>query len=223
MRELIKEFVKAVSESMPILEPIYEFGSFQTEGQEVWADLRPLFPGKKYIGCDMRWGKGVDLILNLHDIELPDSTAGTVLMLDTLEHVEFCRKAMSEVYRILKPGGVAIISSVMYFPIHEYPSDYWRFTPEGFRSLLNQFSYSTVDFLGEEDSPHTVVGIGIKEKNVSTAEAQLISNKINDWKISVTPPHQEPGDPNPTKEFLKLFIPPILLQTYRKFKNGSVS
>ena len=149
MRESIRDFVKAASGSIPIPEPIYEFGSFQVEGQEAIADLRPLFPGKKYIGCDMRSGKGVDLLLNLHDIELPDSMAGTVLVLDTLEHVEFCRRAMSEVYRILKPGGVAIISSVMYFPIHEYPSDYWRFTPEGFRSLLNQFSYSMVDFLGK--------------------------------------------------------------------------
>ena len=221
MRESIRDFVRAVSESIPILEPIYEFGSFQVDGQEAIADLRPLFPGKKYIGCDMRSGKGVDLLLNLHDIDLPDSTAGTVLALDTLEHVEFCRRAMSEVYRILKPGGVAIISSVMYFPIHEYPSDYWRFTPEGFRSLLNQFSYSTVDFLGKEDSPHTVVGIGIKEKDVSTAEAQRISSKINDWKISVT--QLEMGNPSPTKEFLKLFIPPIFLQAYRKLNNGRYS
>ena len=221
MRELIKEFVKAVSESMPILEPIYEFGSFQTEGQEVWADLRPLFPGKKYIGCDMRWGKGVDLILNLHDIELPDSTAGTVLALDTLEHVEFCRRAMSEVHRILKPGGIAIISSVMYFPIHDYPSDYWRFTPEGFRSLLNQFSYSMVDFLGKEDSPHTVVGMGIKQREVSTTEAQLISRKINDWKMSVT--QSEMIEPKPVKEFVKLFVPPIMLQAYRKLNNGGRS
>jgi len=214
MRQNIRDFVKAASGSIPIPEPIYEFGSFQVEGQEAIADLRPLFPGKKYIGCDMRSGKGVDLLLNLHDIELPDSTAGTVLALDTLEHVEFCRRAMSEVYRILKPGGVVIISSVMYFPIHEYPSDYWRFTPEGFRSLLNQFSYSMVDFLGKEDSPHTVVGIGIKEKNVAIAKAELISKKINDWKISMT--QLEMGHPNTTKEFLKLFIPPILLQAYRK-------
>jgi hypothetical protein len=221
MRESIRDFVKGVSESVPILEPIYEFGSFQVEGQEAIADLRPSFPGKKYIGCDMRSGKGVDLLLNLHDIDLPDSTAGTVLALDTLEHVEFCRRAMSELYRILKPGGVAIISSVMYFPIHDYPSDYWRFTPEGFKSLLNQFSYSTVNFVGKEDSPHTVVGIGIKEKDVSAVDAQRISSMINDWKASVT--QLEMDNPHPTKEFLKLFIPPILLQAYRKLNNGRYS
>jgi hypothetical protein len=221
MRESINEFVKAVSGSIPILEPIYEFGSFQVEGQEAIADLRPLFPGKKYIGCDMRPGKGVDLLLNLHDIELPDSSAGTVLLLDTLEHVEFCRRAMSEVHRILKPGGIAIISSVMYFPIHDYPSDYWRFTPEGFRSLLNQFSYSMVDFLGKEDSPHTVVGMGIKQREVSTTEAQLISRKINDWKMSVT--QSEMIEPKPVKEFVKLFVPPIMLQAYRKLNNGGRS
>ena len=58
----------------------------------------------------------------------------------------------------------------------------------------------------------------MKEKNVSTAEAQLISKKINDWKISMTPPDM--NKPDPTKEFLKLFIPPILLQAYRRFNKA---
>ena len=35
MRELIKEFVKIVSETIPIKEPIVEFGSLQVQSQEV--------------------------------------------------------------------------------------------------------------------------------------------------------------------------------------------
>ena len=56
MRESIKEFVKIVSETLPIPEPIFEFGSLQVPGQEGFADLRPIFPNKKYIGCDIREG-----------------------------------------------------------------------------------------------------------------------------------------------------------------------
>lgn len=162
MRKLIKQFVQICGECLPIPEPIYEFGSLQVPGQEGFADLRPFFPNAEYVGCDMRMGPGVDKILNLHDIDLKDGSVGTVLILDTLEHVEFPRKAMDEIYRILKPNGLVIVSSVMKFPIHDYPYDYWRFTPEGFRSLLRCFPNSFVDFVGDEQFPHTIIGIGSK-------------------------------------------------------------
>jgi len=159
---MIKDFVQICGEELQIHSPIYEFGALQVPGQVGFADLRPYFCGKEYIGCDMRPGPGVDRLLNLHQIDLPDQTAGTVICVDTLEHVEYPRKALKEIYRILKPGGVAIISSVMNFVIHDHPSDYWRFTPEGFKSLLKPFELSLVEAAGEELFPHTVVGVGFK-------------------------------------------------------------
>jgi hypothetical protein len=94
MRQSIKDFVNIASTSLPILEPIYEFGSFQVPSQVDFADLRPLFRHKEYVGCDMREGIGVDKILNLHDIDIPAESVGTVLCFDTLEHVEYPRWAM---------------------------------------------------------------------------------------------------------------------------------
>lgn len=153
MRQLIKQFVKICADFLPIKEPIYEFGSLQVPGQEGFADLRPFFLGKKYIGSDVRNGPGVDLILDLHDIKLPSKSVGTILCLDTLEHVEYPRKAIEEIYRILREDGILIISSVMNFHIHDYPQDYWRFTPEGFRSLLKGFQSSIISFAGESNFP----------------------------------------------------------------------
>lgn len=162
MRELIRQFIEICAETLPISDPIYEFGSLQVKGQEGFADLRPFFPGKQYFGADMREGLGVDVILNLHHIDLPSESVGTVLIMDTLEHVEFPYRALEEVYKIVRPNGIVIISSVMNFPIHDYPCDYWRFTPEAFRSLLKPFSDSFVGYAGESNFPHTVVGIGFK-------------------------------------------------------------
>ena len=162
MRPRIKAFVRMVAETLPIYEPIYEFGSLRVDNQDELANLRPIFPGKEYVGCDMRAGRGVDRVLNLHSIDLPDETAGTVLCLDTMEHVEYPHLALEEMYRILKPGGICVISSVMHFKIHSYPDDYWRFTPSGFTSLLKPFDNSWVGWKGVERFPHTVVGIGLK-------------------------------------------------------------
>jgi SAM-dependent methyltransferase len=162
MRELIKEFVRICTETLPLEGPVYEFGSFQVPGQEGFADLRVLFPGMRYVGSDMREGPGVDVVLDLHDIALPADSAGTVLVMDTLEHVALPHRAMEEVHRITQPGGVAIISSVMKMGIHAYPNDYWRFTPEGFRVLLSPFADSLVSYAGTGRFPHTVIGIGFK-------------------------------------------------------------
>jgi SAM-dependent methyltransferase len=165
MRKLIYEFVGLCKETLPFSEPIYEFGSFQAPGQE-GMDLRHLFSGQKYVGCDMREGPGVNRILNLHHLDLPPATVGTALVLDTLEHVEFPHQALKEVERVLQPNGMAILSSHMNFPIHDYPNDYWRFTPEAFKSLLKPFSHSFVGFAGREHFPHTVIGLGFKNPSV---------------------------------------------------------
>ena len=162
MRESILQFVRLCADTLPLDTPIYEFGSLQVPGQEGFADLRRFFPGKAYVGADIQHGTGVDVILDLHNIDLPPETAQTVLVLDTLEHVEFPWKAIEEVHRILKPGGVLVISSVMKFHIHCYPHDYWRFTPEAFKSLLRRFDLSIVDFAGVPIFPHTVIAVACK-------------------------------------------------------------
>ena len=40
----------------------------------------------------MREGPGVVRILDLHGLDVPDNSVGTVIMMDTLEHVEYPRK-----------------------------------------------------------------------------------------------------------------------------------
>lgn len=227
MRESIKQFVKIVAESLPVSEPIFEFGSLQVPDQVGFADLRPIFPNKEYVGCDIREGPGVDRILDLHNIRFPSKSCGTVLILDTLEHVEFCRKAIKEVYRILKPNGLLVISSVMKWPIHDYPSDYWRFTPEGFKSLLRVFPQYFVDYAGDKDFPHTVVGLGYRGPTISLD--QFIP-AFEDWKWYYSRNNTEEKswkwyrsrfnpEKKSWKKLIQLCAPPLLLDCYRKLKN----
>lgn len=163
MRKSLWQYIDFVIRDLPINGPIYEFGSYQVEGTGQETDLRPLFPQHAFIGCDMRSGPGVDQVLNLHYIDLPDNTAGTVFLMDTLEHVEYPHQAAAEVYRILRPGGVLIMSSVLHFFIHETPNDFWRFTPDGFRSLLKPFQQSHVGWYGPDHFPQTLVAVAVKQ------------------------------------------------------------
>jgi hypothetical protein len=165
MRQKIKDFVGICAEHLKLQGPVYECGSLQVPGQEGFADLRPYFPGKEYVGLDMRHGPGVDKIVDLHLLgyRLAGRPVGTMLCMDTLEHVRDPWLAMREMASVMQPGGVLIISSHMLAPIHDFPSDYWRFTPSCFEMMLAEcFESSWATWAGRESFPHTVVGIGFK-------------------------------------------------------------
>lgn len=215
MRDSVKEFVKIAASTIPMPESIYEFGSYLVEGQEEIANLRPIFPGKEYVGCDMREGPGVDKVLNLHDIDLPSESVGTVLCLDTLEHVEYPHKALEEIHRILRPGGVVIMSSVMLCPIHDHPSDYWRFTPSAFESLLRDFPSIHVDFAGDDLFPHTVVGVGYKGQ---ANELEPFKAQMNYWRFYWSNQVGQPWIYRTWKSIIELFLPPVCLTLYRHIK-----
>lgn len=58
-----------------------------------------------------------------------------------IEHVEGDpRVAIEETRRVLKPGGLAIHTTVLLYPVHGAPGDFWRFTPYGLRLLCGSFS-----------------------------------------------------------------------------------
>lgn len=174
MRELVKDFVEQCFLHLPPVEPIYEFGARQVEGQEGFADLRPLFQGLKFVGSDMEEGVGVDIIQDLHNLTLGNESVGTALVIETLEHVEYPREAMRELYRVLKPGGVIVLTTTMACPIHNYPSDFWRFTPAGLESLLGSFHERVVVWAGMADFPFSLGCVGVKgEFDCKGLEASL--------------------------------------------------
>jgi SAM-dependent methyltransferase len=139
MRPHLREFFELCAKTLACPEPILEIGAFQVAGQETISDLRPLCSGKTYIGCGMQTGPGVDRLEDIHKLSFRSGEVGTFLLANTLEHVADPHRAMHEIYRCLRDDGVVIYSSVMNFPIHAFPNDYWRFTPEAFRALAADF------------------------------------------------------------------------------------
>jgi SAM-dependent methyltransferase len=173
MRNHNKALCSLVAETIDCPDPIFEFGAYQVDGQEGFADLRSLYPGRKYVGCDMRPGPGVDRVEDVTAIDLPDASAGTVLCIETFEHVYEVRKAFDEVFRLLKPGGVFVITSPLNFRIHGYPDDYWRMTPSCLRRQLERYAARLSGFQGYHAFPHTVMGVGLKSPAPSDATKRL--------------------------------------------------
>ena len=175
MRDHNKAFCSLVAETLDCPGPIFEFGSYQVDGQEGYANLRGLFATKSYIGCDMRPGPGVDRVEDVTAISLPDGSAGTVLCIETFEHVFAVSKAFDEVFRLLKPGGIFVITSPLNFRIHGYPDDYWRMTPNCLRRQLSPYAARVTGYQGYHAFPHTVMGVGLKAPAPVDCAARLES------------------------------------------------
>ena len=119
--------------------PLLEIGSRDYGNTQ---NLRGLFPGADYVGVDALAGKGVDLVLDLTadfatvDAALGGQRFGSVFCLCVLEHCQNPFKMAENITALLRPGGVVYVSAPFAWKCHAYPSDYWRFTPEGVRKLF---------------------------------------------------------------------------------------
>lgn len=181
-QQLIVDFVGDLAGAIELPEPVVEFGSLQVSpGQP--NDLRALFSGRRFVGTDVRPGPGVDRVADLRALDFADGEVGTALCLDTLEHCDDPLTACRELHRVLADGGVCVLSSVMLFGIHDYPSDYWRFTPEGFRRLLAPFDDVRVAGVGDPSIPSQVVGIAAKARDLSVSPELLpsLAGAQRDW------------------------------------------
>lgn len=199
-QRVIRNFVADLARLVEIPDPVVEFGSLQVEPEQD-ADLRTLFAGREFVGTDLRPGPGVDRIEDLRSLSFADGEVGTALCLDTLEHCEDPVGACRELHRVTAEGGICVISSVMLFGIHGYPNDYFRFTPEGFRSMLGGFDDVWVAGIGDPAIPMQVVGVGAKGRRLELSLERLPSLSAAqawwdaaDGMIRVGPLRHKPAD-----------------------------
>lgn len=170
MTPFLHGMTRAIAESFDLPEPIVEIGAYQVEGQQSIADLRSLFPGKEYLGLDMRPGPGVDLVDNVEQLSLHDGSVGTVLALSTFEHVTHFWRGFNEVHRVLKPHGAFLVCCPFYFHVHAFPNDYWRFTPSALESLLEPYPSKFVGWHGPKTRPANVWSLAFREEHPGISE-----------------------------------------------------
>lgn len=77
--------------------------------------------------------------------EIKNENYDTAICLEVLEHIPDPLKALGEIARILKPGGMLILSAPHLSRLHDEPYDYFRFTKYGLIELLNKAGFDILD------------------------------------------------------------------------------
>ncbi len=92
---------------------------------------------REYVGLDIAPGPSVDVLAQRGQAwPLPDASFDLVLCTQVLEHVDDLALAVREMDRVLKPGGVLVVSAPFSYNEHGTPDDYRRFSRFGLRQLF---------------------------------------------------------------------------------------
>ncbi|MGE3804808.1 MAG: methyltransferase domain-containing protein [Gemmataceae bacterium] len=164
MNSFLHGMVRAVAETFELPGPIFEIGSYLVPGQEECGNLRSLFADKPYVGVDIRPGPGVDCVGNVEALPQADSSVGTVIAMNIFEHVQRFWLGFDEIYRVLRPDGALLVSCPFYFYIHNFPNDYWRFTPEAMSLLLERYPQKIIGWQGPKKKPLHVWALAFREE-----------------------------------------------------------
>jgi SAM-dependent methyltransferase len=173
MNQFINGVARAVAETFDLPGPILEIGSYQVPGQEEIAELRSLFGDKPYIGVDTRAGPGVDQVADVEALPYASGSIGTVIAMNTFEHVPRFWRGFDEIHRVLRPDGAVLVSCPFFFHIHNHPSDYWRFTPEAFELLLSDYPCKILGWHGAAKRPANVWALAFREAHAPIARRQF--------------------------------------------------
>jgi SAM-dependent methyltransferase len=103
---------------------------------DVGCGQKPYLPyfaavADEYVGADLHPAPHVDVVCPSHALPFPDARFDVVLSTQALEHVPEPAATVAEMHRVLKPGGVLLVSVPLTAAYHPGPTDFWRWTQEG--------------------------------------------------------------------------------------------
>jgi len=132
--------INSVITTVKSLEPVVlDIGCGEKPYQDMFGNCR-------YIGVNYsRVGAAPEIIGDALNLPVKSNSVDIVLCSQVIEHVPDPKKLVEESYRVLKSGGGLILTGPFYWPLHEEPNDYYRFTSYGFEYLLKTAGYKSID------------------------------------------------------------------------------
>jgi SAM-dependent methyltransferase len=116
-----------------------------------YQPYRPLIQARvrQYVVVDVVQTLLVDVVARGEQLPLASDTFDVVIATGVFEYFPEPRVAAKEMHRILKPGGVLIMSVAAVCP-RATEEEHWRYLPAGLRFVLSDFS--TVQIMPEVSS-----------------------------------------------------------------------
>ncbi len=94
----------------------------------------------------------VNVFCDAHWLPFAAGDFDSVLCTEVLEHLREPRRAMSEIYRVLRPDGSLLLTTPFQYQAHQRPFDFFRFTYDGLELLAREAGFGDVSVLRRGES-----------------------------------------------------------------------
>ena len=122
----------------------------------------------EYVGLDVMPGPSVDVVVQSNEQwPLPNEYFDVVLSSQVLEHVEHLELTLAEMNRVLKRGGVMILSFPFIYNEHGAPWDFQRFTAYRAQKLFPSFEILRLERHGGIGSTLTILWLNWIEQSLN--------------------------------------------------------
>ncbi|MGD0826864.1 MAG: methyltransferase domain-containing protein [Desulfobaccales bacterium] len=125
-------------------------------------------PVSEYIGLDVSPGPAVDVLVAPDGAwPLPDEHFDGLLSTQVMQYVANLHLSLAEMERVLKRGGVAVLSLPFLYNEHRAPWDYWRFTVYGAERLFPGFEITHLEKQGGIGSTLAILFLNCLEMSMN--------------------------------------------------------
>ena len=93
----------------------------------------------KQVNLEIDIFPNVDIVGSATNLPFKDNSFEFIMNTAVLEHVPDPQKMVSEIYRVLKPGGTVYTEVPFMQKFHAYPNDFQRYTKMGLEVLFKDF------------------------------------------------------------------------------------
>lgn len=121
------------------------------------------FPNRVTVDIDPN--RNPDVVADAHQLPFADAEFAMILCTEVLEHLKDPRKAVSEMGRVLVPGGTLILTTRFVYPLHDVPHDYYRYTKYGLQELFASWDIETLE---AEAETFSTIGIALQRIGYQT-------------------------------------------------------
>ena len=123
------------------------------------GQFRPPASGiDRWIYVDRDMARSPHICADATRLPLRASAFDTVVCLEVLEYVWTPALALTEIRRLLKPGGTLVLSTPFFHRV-DAPDDYWRFTEPALRRLLNEAGFDVIRCIAQGGALAAATGI----------------------------------------------------------------
>ena len=120
------------------MESVNIFDDLDGKGLDIGHNGDYSFKNKNVIKLNIYPGENIDIVANGERMPFDDGRFDKILLRCVLEHVKDPDKVLMEASRVLNHTGKMVIEVPFINPLHGAPEDYFRFSPDGLRKLVEE-------------------------------------------------------------------------------------